>query len=242
MSRPAVRLVGPWALPEVTVRQLPSSRVLDEAVERLVERTWAAQGDEAARLGMRLSDAAAYRLEDATTGPGGLVLSLAEVPYRVHSAMKAVHGDPRVRPEHRDRALVVDGLVRTADDAVVLLRTPKVTGPELQLVGGTAGPGRRRIERPDDLAAFLADVVTRALGVPAAAVAVGPVLGLVDHVVGCVNVVVEVRLDRTADDVRPSGRSEVVRVPAADLVETLASGPAYLPAVADLLRAPLVEQ
>ncbi|WP_193609318.1 hypothetical protein [Nocardioides lijunqiniae] len=221
---------------KVVLRQAgTSSRVVDPGIELALERVWADQLAEAAARGLLLTDAPAYRLESAVEHEGVLELGLAMEPYRVHSAMKVLHRDPRVRPEHHDRTLVADGLVRTTDDHYLLLRTPKVTGVELQLVGGTASPTQRVLETADDLFGFMSQRVERALGVEAAEVRVLGLLGLVHLEVGCVNAVFDVRLTVRADEVRPGRGSEVVVVPAAGLRDFLAAGPAYLPSVAALL-------
>lgn len=212
-----------------------SSRVVDPAVEQAVDETWAAQLAAAAARGLPLTDAPAYRLESAVERDDVLELTVTLEPYRLHSAMKVLHRDPRVRAEHHDRILVADGLVRTVDGHCVLLSTPKVTGEELQLVGGTASPGQREIATGDDLFAFMSQRVERGLGVGVEDVEVRGVLGLVRQEVGCVNVVFDVRLQVSVDAVRAQAGSRLVMVPADELRGFLGAGPAYLPAVAALL-------
>ncbi|WP_134738745.1 hypothetical protein [Nocardioides sp. 503] len=221
---------------KVLVRQVSaSSRVVDPTIELAISEVWSDQLAEAAARGLPLADAPAYRLESAAERDGVLELGLTLEPYRVHSAMKVLHRDPRVRPEHHDRTFVADGLVRTADDQYLLLSTPKVTGVELQLVGGTASPAQRVLETSDDLFEFMSQRVERALGVQASQVDVLGVLGMVRLEVGCVNAVFDVRLTVRADEVRLRPGSDVVVVPSAELGDFLAAGPAYLPAIATLL-------
>lgn len=217
------------------VRHAISSRVVDPSVEQLVEGVWSAQLAEAGRQGLPLQDAPAYRLERAVDRAGVLELSLALCPYRVHSALKALHRDPRIRAEHHDRTLVADGLVLTKDDHYLLLSTPKVTGVELQLVGGTASPGQRELRTGDDLFGFMSQRVERALGVAEEAVEVRGVVGLLEQEIGCVNVVFDVRLDVVAESVAARDGSGLVVVPALGLRSFLAEGPGYLPSVAALL-------
>lgn len=219
----------------VRVRHGSSSRVVDPAIERLVDEVWSAQLADAAARGLPLGDAPAYRLERAVERGDVLELTLALEPYRVHSALKTLHRDPRVRLEHHDRMLVADGLVRTADGHYLLLSTPKVTGVELQLVGGTASPAQRELRTADDLFGFMTQRVVRALDVAEAEVDVRGIVGLVEQDIGCVNAVFDVRLGVAADRVSVRDGSELVAVPAADLPGFLTAGPAYLPSVAALL-------
>lgn len=219
----------------VLIRRGASSRVVDPTVERLVDEAWSAQLAEATARGLRLADAPAYRLESVADRDGVLELTLALEPYRLHSALKTLHRDPRIRREHHDRALVADGLVRTADDHYLLLCTPKVTGTELQLVGGTASPAQRVLDTAGDLFGFMTQRIVRALGVAEADVDVRGVLGAVEQEIGCVNLVFDVRLAVVADAVPARDGSEVVVVGAGDLAGFLAGGPAYLPSVASLL-------
>ena len=220
----------------VRVHQLDaSSRVLDPAVERAIDETWAGQLADAAARGLRLADAPAYRLESVVERDGTLELGLTLEPYRVHSAMKTLYRDPRVHAAHHDGMLVADGLVRTADDRYLLLSTPKVTGVELQLVGGTASPAQREIRRSVNLFAFMEQRVMGALTVSAGDVEVREILGLVRQEIGCVNVVFDVRVGVAAERVSARDGSELVVVAADELRSFLAGGPAYLPAVAALL-------
>lgn len=222
---------GPWPLDQVSFVPATSSRVRDPEVEELVDQTWAAQCAAAEAFGVPLHDAPAYRVESIAPGP---VFELALEPYRVHSAMKLLHVDPRVRPEHLDRILVVDALLRTADDRSLLIRTPKITGFELQLVGGTATPEQQVIDGPSGLAAFALQRIGLALdGVREPSVAA--VLGLVDHPVGCVNLVLDVRTVAMARDISARGRRELHVVEPGGLETYLRGSPGYLPLVADLL-------
>ena len=228
-------LRGPWPASAVDVVAIRSSRVVEDEVEQLVDVVWAEQRRLAHARGLRLDDAPAYRLEDAFEQDGRLQLGIAVEPYRLHSAMKALHADSRIRPHHHDRILVADGLVRTADDQVLLLRTTKPTGIELQLVGGTASPAQRLITSADDLVTFMRERVLRAVAGTRDQVEVGAVRGLVEHEVGCVSVVIDVRLAVTAAEVVATGGAELVVVPAASLPHFLRDAPGYLPAVASLI-------
>jgi hypothetical protein len=206
---------------------------VDPVVEDAVAQEWARQQRVAGRVGRRLVDAPAYRLESVRAADDALTLGLALEPYRVHSAMKTLHADPRVGVEHHDRTLVPDALVRTRDDRYVLLRTSKVTGPELQLVGGTAGPGRWPIGSGADLATATAAWVADALGTDAD-LEVRGVLGVVEQDIGCVCLVMDVWVADVASRLTPKPASELVVVPADGLAGFLRAAPGYLPAVADL--------
>lgn len=221
-----------WALADVVVEHVASTLPVDAGVDALVDEAWSRQQARAAARGRTLTDGPAYRLERYAAHGGGLVLGLALVDYRRHSAFKDVHD--RVGPEHHDRALVVDALVTTTDDAVALLRTDKPVGTELQLVGGTATPAQRGIVDTEDLAQFARERVARAL--PGCGdVEVRSVLGVVEQEIGCRNVVVDARLDVASGDLRTEHGSELVLVPRHALRDFLVGGPAYLPAVAAFL-------
>jgi hypothetical protein len=221
-----------WPLDRVVLSAAAaSSRVVEPWLEAAIDVEWASQ---VARADGALTDGPAYRVEQASAEDGVLRIALALEPYRVHSAMKVLHADPRVTPAHHDRILVADALVRTRDDRVVLLRTPKVTGTELQLVGGTASPAQRPIRSTADLVAFTRQRVARALS-GTGEIEVRSVLGLVDHVVGCVNVVLDVRVAAAVAELAPVGASELVVVDLAVLRGFLLDAPGYLPGVADLL-------
>lgn len=209
----------------------PNTRVLDPEVEALLDREFADQC--AAAEG--LSDGTAYRLERVVPRREALELVLAEERYRTHSALKGVHGHPSVRSEHLDRVLVPDALVITSDHHVVLVRTPKPVGVELQLVGGTATPGQQVLETGADLASFVRQRVGRALPTAIGRIEVGDVLGVVEHHVGCVNLVVAVHVGLVARGLVAAGGAEVVAVPLDQLPAYLRHAPGYLPAVADLL-------
>ena len=225
---------GPWRLDDLRLETVPSSRLVEPVVEALVDRVWAEQCAAGELIGWPLHDAPAYRVESVRTNGGRLDLGLASEPYRVHSAMKLLHADPRVTPAHHDRVLVVDSLVRTADDAHLLVRMPKVTGFELQLIGGTATPEQQVIETPADLATFALHRVGLALE-GAAGLSVEGVLGVVEHLVGCVNLVLDVRTTASAREVSARGRRELHVVAPGGLEAYLRGSPGYLPAVADLL-------
>ena len=235
MTRPRAVLRGGWPASAVDVVAVESSRVVEDEVERAVDTVWADQRRVAHGRGMRLEDAPAYRLERAAVRGGRLELGLSLEPYRVHSAMKVLHRHPRVRSHHHDRTLVVDALVRSADGQVLLVRTPKPTGVELQLVGGTASPAQRAITSADDLVEFIRERVLRALDGVRGLLEVREVRGLVEHEVGCVNLVIDVRLAVPAAEVLALGGAELVVVPAESLPQFLRDAPGYLPAVADLL-------
>ncbi|MGZ4496886.1 MAG: hypothetical protein ACXVWZ_05340 [Nocardioides sp.] len=232
-----VLLAGPWPLNRVRLVEAASTRVVDPALEAEVDRVWAEQQAAADAAGLRLHDAAAYRVETVGAHDGRLTVGLALEPYRLHSAMKVLHADPRVGPEHHDRTLVVDALVRAADGAHLLIRTPKVTGLELQLVGGTASPDQQPLASAADLVAFAERRVAQALDGTHGRLETRAVLGAVAHHVGCVNLVLDVRLDRPAAEVAATGDTELVAVPAGRLDEHLRAAPGYLPAVAALLEA-----
>lgn len=219
----------------VDVVATSSSRLREDWVEDAVDAVWAEQRRVAHQGGQRLEDAPAYRLEVAVERGDRLELAVALEPYRMHSAMKVLHRDPRVCAEHHDRILVADALVATADDQFLLLRTAKPTGVELQLVGGTASPAQRSIAEAGDLMTFTRERVLRALDGARGLVDVVQIRGVIEHEVGCVNVVIEVRLRVAAAEVAARGGAELVVVPAAGLAEFLRAAPGYLPAVADLL-------
>lgn len=221
-----------WTLDRVDVDHVASTLLPDPEVDALVDSTWARQVATATARGQRLSDAPAYRLETYAGTGDRLRLGLALVDYRRHSAMKEIHH--RVAPEHHDRVLVVDAVVTTSDDQVVLLRTEKPTGTELQLVGGTATPGQREIHSAEDLAVFAVDRISRALP-GCGEVHVGAVLGVFDQEIGCRNLVLAVRLSVPAASLVGAPGNELVVLPATGLRDFLLAAPAYLPAVATLL-------
>jgi hypothetical protein len=227
-------LRGRWPCDRVTVNHVASTRVVDPVIEHAVAQEWTRQRQLADRQGRRLVDAPAYRLESAIQAGDVLTLGLALEPYRLHSALKVLHADPRVRTEHHDRTLVPDALVRTCDDHYVLLRTAKVTGPELQLVGGTASPERWPIASGVDLAAATEAWVADVLGTDAD-VEVQGVLGVVEQEIGCVCVVMDVRVAEAASCLVPRSDSQLVAVRDDDLLGFLRAAPGYLPAVAHLL-------
>lgn len=235
MTRPRAVLRGAWPASAVDVVPVESSRVVEDELEQAVAAVWADQRRVAHQRGLCLEDAPAYRLEHVAGRNGRLELGLALEPYRVHSAMKVLHRDPRVRRHHHDRILVADALVQCADGQVLLLRTPKPTGVELQLVGGTASPAQRAITCADDLVEFTRERVLRALDGTRGLVEVREVRGLVEHEVGCVNVVIEVRLAVPAAEVLARDGAELVVVPEKSLRQFLRDAPGYLPAVADLV-------
>ena len=234
MRAASVLARGPWRLDDLRLETVRSTRLVEPAVEALVDRVWAEQCAAGERTGWPLHDAPAYRVESVSTPDGRLHLGLASEPYRVHSAMKLLHADPRVTPAHHDRILVVDALVRTADAAHLLVRMPKVTGFELQLIGGTATPEQQVVEEPRDLATFAEHRVGLALD-GAGELAVEGVLGVVQHLVGCVNLVLDVRASASARQVSARGRRELHVVAPGGLEAYLRGSAGYLPAVADLL-------
>lgn len=235
MTRPRVLLAGPFD--DVEVRTGTSSRRRDPEVDALVEAEWAAQLARAEAAGTPYSDNPAYRLERAAADDDRAVLTLATEPYRVHAAMKVLHDHPAVTEAHHDRTLVADGVVRTRDGAAVLQRLPKVAGTTTELVGSTCAPHVWPIVTGSDLTDCLAARVARGLVVDPALVRVGPLLGLVLHVVGCVCAVWDVVVDADLDDIRAGHPMPEVllAVPAESLAERLAADDGYLPAVADLL-------
>lgn len=235
MTRPRAVLRGAWSASAVDVVTIESSRAVEAEVEQAVATVWADQRRVAHQRGLRLEDAPAYRLEHHACREGRLELGLALEPYRVHSAMKVLHRDPRVQSRHHDRILVADALVTSADGQVLLLRAPKPTGVELQLVGGTASPAQRAIACAEDLFLFARERVLRALDGTRGLVEVREVRGLVEHEVGCVNVVIDVQLAVPAAEVLARDGAELVVVPATSLREFLRDAPGYLPAVADLV-------
>ncbi len=235
MTGPRAALRGWWPVSTVDVVEARSGRVVDAELEQAINAVWEDQRRVASERGLYLEDAPAYRLESASDREGRLVLGVALEPYRVHSAMKVLHADPRVRSHHHDRILVADALVRTADDRVVLVRTPKATGIEMQLVGGTASPAQRVIACAEDLMTFTRERVVRALDGTRGLIETRGILGLVEHEVGCRNVVVDVRLGVPAAEVLARGAGGLVVVPSAALAGFLRDAPGYLPAVADLL-------
>lgn len=162
-----------------------SNRLIEPAVEAMIDAEWQRQLVDAMSRGMSYFDSEAYRVNSVAASETGIELHLASSPYRIHATMKILHGDSRVTAAHLDRHLIVDAILRTADDTIVVQNVSKVVEEETYLIGGSCSKSRIAIINAADLAVYLLDRVDSVTGLQADEREIADVCGIVDNEIGC---------------------------------------------------------
>lgn len=158
-------------------------------IEQKVEETWNKQQAKAKQQGYDLWDAEGYRLNGFSVNKDTLLLEIAEVSYRVHSAMKELYKDPEVHEANFDKLIAADALIKTSDGMYILAQVDKVAEQEVVLIGGSCTKKRLRLDTAQDLFHFLMQRVADVLSIPKSAIEPPMLKGIIQNELGYVNLI-----------------------------------------------------
>jgi hypothetical protein len=236
-----VTLGGVFSAEQVDIIYTPiSNRLTSYPIESAIENAWAIQLEAAKQKGMQLYDSEAYRLNAFQVRAGRLGLELAPISYKIHAAMKSLHGDPRISEQHLDKTLVVDSLLKTMDGKYIFGKVDKVVESAVCLIGGSCAKSRVEISSTADLFKYAQIRAAQVLGIAGSIVTINDLIGLIQNEVGCVNAIFDTTVALTADSIldtfHPSNAvSDLIVVDESRLGAYLAKGDGYIVAVAALL-------
>lgn len=225
---------------QIDIVLAPSNRTTTPQFEQQIEDTWGRQLVKAQRRGDQLWDTEAYRLNNFSVQDGRLQLELATVAYRVHSALKELHSEPRISEKHADKLLVADALVRTNDGMYIVARVDKVSEQAVVLLGGSCTKGRLPKLNSKALFDFAVDRLATVLNVSKKSLEPPVLKGVILNEVGSAHLIFEVAASCSSEDlaqnfISNNGISELIFVKESDLPQFLASADGYIKETARLL-------